>query len=67
MTYFSHHQLKHSASPAVRAFAVVRQTFSRDILWGQHVFKAPTLSNPRVSFDPLPFIAARVTQRVQQR
>lgn len=34
----------------------------RDILWGQPVFKAPELPNPRVVFDPLPFTAVRVTQ-----
>ena len=34
----------------------------RDILWGQPVFKAPELPNPRVIFDPLPFTAVRVTQ-----
>ena len=67
MTYFPHQQLQRSASPAVRAFAAVRQTFNRDILWGQPVFKAPILANPRIAFDPLPFTAARVTQRVQQR
>jgi hypothetical protein len=34
----------------------------RDILWGQPVFKAPELPNPRVQFDPLPFTAVRITQ-----
>lgn len=34
----------------------------RDILWGQPVFKAPELPNPRIVFDPLPFTAVRVTQ-----
>ena len=34
----------------------------RDILWGQPVFKAPELQNPRIQFDPLPFTAVRVTQ-----
>jgi len=67
MTYFPHHPLKRSASPAERAFATVRQNFNRDILWDQPVFKAPTLSNPRIAFDPLPFTATRITQRVQQR
>ena len=67
MTYFPHQQLKRSASPAVRAFAAVRQSFSRDILWDQPVFKAPTLANPRIALDPLPFTATRITQRAPQR
>jgi hypothetical protein len=67
MTHFPHHSLQRSASPAGRAFAAVRQNFNRDILWGQPVFKAPTLANPRVALDPLPFTAARITQRAQQR
>lgn len=46
MTYFPHNHLKRSASPAVRAFAAVRQTLNRDILWNQPVFKAPDLANP---------------------
>ena len=67
MTYFPHNHLKRSASPAVRAFAAVRQTLNRDILWNQPVFKAPALANPRVALDPLPFTAVRVTQRSDQR
>jgi hypothetical protein len=35
----------------------------RDVLWGRPLFKAPSLPSPRVSFDPLPFTAQRVTQR----
>ena len=66
MNYLPHHPLKPSTSPAVRAFAIVRQTFNRDILWNQHVFKAPMLANPDIALDPLPFIAARVTQRAPQ-
>ncbi len=67
MTYFPHQQLKRAATPAVRAFATVRQSFNRDILWDQPVFKAPTLANPRIALDPLPFTAARITQRASQR
>lgn len=67
MTYFPQPQLERAASPAVRAFAAVRQNFNRDILWDQPVFKAPTLANPRIALDPLPFTAARVTQRASQR
>jgi hypothetical protein len=67
MNYFPHHQAKRSASPAVRAFTAVRQAFTRDILWNQHVFKAPALASPSVAIDPLPFIATRITQRTPQR
>jgi hypothetical protein len=35
----------------------------RDVLWGRPLFKAPSLPNPRVVFDPLPFTATRVTHR----
>ena len=67
MTYFPHQQLTRAASPAVRAFAAVRQNFNRDILWDQPVFKAPTLANPRIALDPLPFTATRIAQRAPQR
>ncbi|HWA25890.1 MAG TPA: hypothetical protein VG734_09525 [Lacunisphaera sp.] len=67
MNYFPHHPLKRSASPAVRAFAAVRQAFTRDVLWNQHVFKAPKLADPQVEIDPLPFMAARFTSRPAQR
>ena len=63
MTYFPHNYLERSASPAIRVIAAVRQNINRDILWGQPVFKAPVLPNPRIAFDPLPFTAARVTRR----
>ena len=67
MTYFPHNYLERSASPAIRAFAAVRQNLHRDILWNQPVFKAPALANPRIAFDPLPFTAVRVTQRSARR
>lgn len=67
MNYFPHHPLKRSASPAVRAFAAVRQAFNRDILWDRPVFKAPTLANPQIEIDPLPFGATRFTRRPAQR
>jgi hypothetical protein len=38
-----------------------KPALEHDILWGQPVFKAPELPNPRVVFDPLPFTATRVT------
>ena len=52
MTYFPHHPVPRSAHPAAKALAAVRQNLNRDILWGQPVFKAPVLPNPRVAFDP---------------
>jgi len=66
MTYFPHKHPKHADSPVAKAFASVRQTLNRDILWNQPVFKAPDL-NPRIALDPLPFTAIRVTQRSAQR
>lgn len=27
----------------------------RDLTWGRPIFKAPTLPNPRIVFDPTPF------------
>jgi len=63
MTYFPHNPLKRPAAVTAGAFAPVRPAIIRDILWNQPVFKAPALPNPRIAFDPLPFTAARVTQR----
>lgn len=67
MTYFAHNYLERSASPAVRAFAAVRQNIHRDLVWNRHVFKAPALASPHIAIDPLPFKAVRVTQRSAQR
>lgn len=67
MTYFPHQHLQRTSSPATRAFAAVRQTFKRDILWDRPVFRAPSLTSPRVVLDPLPFTATRITQRAAQR
>jgi hypothetical protein len=63
MTYFPHNTVKRPASSAAMALATVRQNLNRDILWGQPVFKAPVLPNPRIAFDPRPFTAARLTRR----
>lgn len=52
MTYFPHNSFKCSAPSAAQTFATVRQNLNRDILWGQPVFKAPVLPNPRVALDP---------------
>lgn len=65
MTYFPHHSLKRPATPPAASLGSVRQAIIRDILWNQPVFKAPSLPNPRVAFDPLPFTAARVTRRAR--
>ncbi|MFZ5496697.1 MAG: hypothetical protein ACOZE5_15360 [Verrucomicrobiota bacterium] len=66
MTYFPHSFAPRPASTAVKSLVPVRQTLTRDILWGRPVFKAPALPNPRIVFDPLPFTAtrpARITRR----
>lgn len=63
MTYYPHNCLKRPPASPATAFVPVRQAIVRDILWNQPVFKAPALPNPRIAFDPLPFTAARVTQR----
>ena len=59
MTYFPHNPLKRAA---LQALAPVRQAFSRDVLWNKPVLKAPSLSNPPIEIEPLPFTAARVTR-----
>jgi hypothetical protein len=63
MTYFPHNPLKRPVAGTAASLASVRPAIIRDILWNQPVFKAPALPNPRIAFDPLPFTAARVTQR----
>lgn len=67
MTYFPHNSFKCSAPSAAQTFATVRQNLNRDILWGQPVFKAPVLPNPRAAFDSLPFTTARITRRRPRR
>ena len=54
---------KHTLHPADSHAppATKQPVLTRDILWGRPVFKAPELPNPRVTFDPLPFTAVRVT------
>jgi hypothetical protein len=66
MTYFPHNSLQRPAAPKSATLGSVRQALIGDILWNRPVFKAPVLPNPRVAFDPLPFTAARVTQRRRQ-
>jgi hypothetical protein len=41
----------------------MRQTLNRDIMWNRPLFKAPALPNPTIVLEPLPFTAARITQR----
>ncbi len=63
MTYFPQNPAKRlAASPAAPA-ASGRPVINRDILWNQPVFKAPSLPNPRIAFDPLPFTSARTARR----
>jgi hypothetical protein len=65
MIYFPHNPLRH-ATKVTQLLAAVRQAASnRDILWNRPLFKAPALPNPRIAVDPLPFTAARVTQRTR--
>ena len=59
MNYFPHPPPKRPALAAWKSLVAVRQTLDRDILWNQPLFKAPTLPNPRIVFDPLPFTATR--------
>jgi len=63
MTFFPQNPAKRLAASAVAAPAAGRPVISRDILWNQPVFKAPSLPNPRIVFDPLPFTSARITRR----
>ncbi|HKB56256.1 MAG TPA: hypothetical protein VKC51_01590 [Lacunisphaera sp.] len=63
MTYFPHNHIKRPAALKAAAFVPVRQAIIRDVLWGQPLFKAPVLPSPRVALEPLPFTAARATQR----
>jgi len=65
MTYFPHNPVKRPAASPAAAFVPVRQAFIRDILWGQHLFKAPMLPNPRVALDPLP-VPVRISSRSPQ-
>ncbi len=61
MTFFPQNPLKRSAAaPAV--LAPIRPAQMHDILWNRPVFKAPALSNPRITPDPLPFTTNRLTQ-----
>jgi len=62
MIHFPHNPFKHATTPA-QMLASVRQSSNRDILWNRPLFKAPALSNPSIAIDPLPFTAARITQR----
>lgn len=62
MTYFPHNPLKRVAGVPAASLVPVRPAIMRDILWNRPVFKAPTLPNPRVALDPLPFTATRLSR-----
>ncbi len=61
MTHFPHNPIRRRLSALADGTAPARPAVSRDVLWGRPLFKAPSLPNPRIAFDPLPFTAARVT------
>ncbi len=63
MIYFPHNPFKRVT--VVNPLVPVRSSVGRDILWNKPVFKAPALSNPPFATEPLPFTAARVTQRAR--
>jgi hypothetical protein len=63
MTYFPHQPAQRSALSPTTPAKAPRAGLSRDILWNQPVFKAPTLANPRVALDTLPFTATRLVRR----
>ncbi len=64
MTYFPQNtKLRPAIPPSARV--PVRPAMLRDVLWGRPLFKAPTLPNPRLALDPLPFTATRITHRSQ--
>jgi hypothetical protein len=63
MTYFPNKSLQPRTAHLAASAGTIRPAILRDILWNQPVFKAPVLPSPRVAPEPLPFTAARVTQR----
>jgi len=63
MTHFPHNGRLQRATPTPAPSTSAKSGLMRDVLWGRPLFKAPSLPNPRVAFDPLPFTAQRVTQR----
>lgn len=66
MTYFPQPAQPRPATSTPGSLVPVRPAMMRDVLWGRPLFKAPTLPNPRIAFDPLPFTAARITHRSQE-
>jgi hypothetical protein len=62
VTHFPRHSRPPRFAPA-QAASQGHSALSQDVLWGRPLFKAPSLPNPRVAFDPLPFFAQRITQR----
>lgn len=39
---------------------------TRDVTWDRPLFRPPSLPNPRVMFDPLPFTANRIAPARRQ-
>lgn len=62
MTHFPHKVRQPRLVPLSGIHASVPSAPMRDILWGRPLFKAPSLPNPRVAFEPLPFLAQRFTR-----
>ena len=62
MTHFPHHARQRRLAPPAGSAAAV-PSLTRDVLWGRPLFKAPSLQNPRVAFDPLPFTVQRAVER----
>lgn len=63
----THFPRKPSQRPTGQPSESGRVALSRDVLWGRPLFKAPSLPNSRVIFDPLPFTATRITHRPAQQ
>jgi len=59
MTHFPKKSFRFAFGPP--ALVPVRSGATRDVIWGRRIFSAPAL-DPRRELEPLPFIAARVTQ-----
>jgi hypothetical protein len=66
MTHFPSNARQHRAASPASPLGAAKPALMRDVLWGRPLFKAPSLPNPRVAFDPLPFTAQRVKARPQE-
>lgn len=64
MNYFPHNPSKHFASSATSSLGSVRPKRVReDVLWGQPLFKAPSLPLPLPPIEPVQFAPVRVARR----